>query len=640
MANEISASIPKNDLKVAQTLPTRLSIRVPRPADSTPRAAATEPTPVLESPLSTDYDLDFARASSPKTSNIDSNDITSQATVTSTLITDSSSEDEDFAAQGLEALAAAAAPVISTTRNTIAPSPMSSTESAVDEDMSLASLFAPTNISLDSLVERHVADPGKRPMALNTLLDIINRTNHLLQSASISLRVDHIFIQFLSRLLPYEAARTQRADFAYLLVVPEFLPAVAVVLSRLTRLSAVALSLTQATTALQSTLFDVLLVIEPVVRMLPELMKLPSVNAELRALEQYLIESAVWQECAPFYRLLADEDSVQANVNPVISKLARPIYASHKALESLTGFASNGSALTRLELFFRKFLRLASIRLQLATRALGLPLMVSQLAWEFFVELAGSEGHFVDGHRCKLFYRRHLNHILMAVLFSVARLSDQERTFAQIAACLPDSHYYWNKKESEDDEETELMHAWMDMRTGRISKVFVSEDGGDRGSSFCDFFTFYNQIFLPPLQRRLQRLVDVQEEVRHQSKRHRMSQSSMSLLCTEKLFTSAPIPSPKPRRHLSDNVSIEVARVDGFRQTPSPFPSQSFQYINPVQKQYTPPVVHNSTSSTPYSDEELTSEPKTDDASIILQYHQQQIRSPKSSLRSAVPHKT
>ena len=232
----------------------------------------------------------------------------------------------------------------------------------------------------------------------------------------------------------------------------------------------------------------------------------------------------------------------------------------------------------------------------------------------------------------------------MAVLFSVARLSDQERTCAQIAACLPDSHYYWNKGEAEDGAEAELMHTWMNLRTGRISKVFAGND-----EAFCDYYTFYNDIFLPPLQHRLLHITEIQDDAHQQQhKRPRRATAPGLWLPTERLFTSAPVPSPMPVRQLSDHVSIEMAPIDAHRRALSPTSSSSvqmFHYVDPIQREPPSPAPQNS-CSTSYSssayyteDEAPTSEPHTD-TSNSLQHHQQLLRSPKSSLRAAIPHKT
>ena len=158
--------------------------------------------------------------------------------------------------------------------------------------------------------------------------------------------------------------------------------------------------------------------------------------------------------------------------------------------------------MTRLEIFFRKYLRLASQRLQLATLRLGLSNSVTQLSWEFFFDLIKSEG----GNGVEMFKNRHLNQILMATIYCCAGLLEEERSFHQICQVLPSS---------------QSNATWS-------TKVSISADTEDS----CDFFTFYNEIFLPPLRKRIEALLlQFKEEKKKDSK-----------WILNELFTTAPFP--------------------------------------------------------------------------------------------------
>jgi hypothetical protein len=611
-----------------------------------PRAAA---------PLSKGSEEDEPqRAPSPRTSAIDSNDLPSQTTTVRSasveVPSDSESspspspsspspspsaaavpgiefeEDSSEAVQGLEALAAAAAPAAPALRTLLSPSP---TPAAADtEARVLSRLFGSleADSAEDTAWERFVSPSEPLRKAVKGRVGaVIEKADSCMAAACMTLRIGPIMARFLTRLLSQETQRLGRADFSAMLLARDFLPAVCTVLLRLPHIVRAALSVEDTAKAMDVALFDVLLAIEPTLRAFPELLRLPDLQRSVRALEEHLMESCVWMEPeGPLYPLLEAECSATGDAHggtlssPLLASVSK-LRASKKALEALSGFTSSGASLTRLELFFRKFLRLASVRLQVATKSLGLPAAVAQMSWEFFVELVEAEGR---PGRARLFQHRHLNQILMAVLYAVARMLDHERTFAQIASSLRGCQRHLGLTVS----------SWIDPATGHTAPVRC-----DRQRS-CDYFTFYNEIFLPPLQKRLLRLLHL-----HQRAVEEMDWESGSLLSPpvtsatdtkrlrsasaanpnapngpvqllDRLFTPAPLPAPLPSRNLSPNVCLELAsltsplRSGPSRGHPKAVPaSTTYELYDPASggAKGTGFAAGQGTSETEYDDEDV-----------------------------------
>ena len=384
--------------------------------------------------------------------------------------------------------------------------------------------------------------------AKDKLNAIISKSDALLQSKSISMSLGDIFPLFLQRIIEQESSRTGKSDFTTFLMDDQFISSSATVILMLPRLISILFRVEEVASALSSNLFDILIAIEQVLKAMPELMKLPETQRRLQQLQQFLLEDAVWRvgegsEGSIIYELLRKEmKSVNVVVDcpsNIVSTLSG-IRSSQRALETLTGFPVSGMPLTRLELFFRKYLRLAAQRLQYATIRLGLSPFVTQLAWEFFFDLVKREGHQT------FFKNRHLNQILLATIYCSSNLVEEERTFQQICQVLPS---------------VQIKTTWL----------FTSD-----GRRPCDFYTFYNEIFVPSLKKRIESFLNHQ-----QTRQQKDSLEPRWIL--DGLFTSAPFPST-PQYQLSTNVTLNrLNQPKSESRATSTSTRTRYEWINPLE---------------------------------------------------------
>lgn len=380
--------------------------------------------------------------------------------------------------------------------------------------------------------------------AKKKLIEIIGRADNLLSSNGIAMSLKNVLPLYLKKLIEQESLRIGKKDLTGLLMNENFISASATVILLIPRLVSCIVSVEKVSEALNSNLFDVLLAIENVLKVIPELVKMEEVQSRMKQLQQVLLESLVWKVKngeSDLYKLLRSEfKSIEwENENfcsVSILKTLSGVRSVNKALETLSGFPSIGSRTTRLEIFFRKYLRLAAQRLQFATLRLGLSSSVTQLAWEFFFDLVQSEG--INESR-EIFKNRHLNQILLAIIYCCAGLLEEERSLQQIYQVLPNS---------------------------QNNNTWLSKEGGDT----CDFYTFYNEIFVPPLKKRIETFLNRFEDEGKDDK-----------WILNELFTTAPFPL-NPLHQIAANITLNrlnqpKPRIQAHSTTKyewmSPFPS-------------------------------------------------------------------
>lgn len=450
--------------------------------------------------------------------------------------------------QGLEALAASA----------VAASLPKASRPIEEESEILGNIF---NSSFDEqvlldLYKKHCSETA----ATDKLREIIDKSDELLKSKSITMSLQNIFPLFIERIIQQEVKRTGgKSDLTNLLTDENFLSSSATVILMLPRLISILFTIEDVSTALNSNLFDVLLSIEQVLRALPELQKLPATQKSMQNLQNILLEDSVWKANEgenTLYKLMKLEfnETVEdiTSASSAISSTLTGIRSCQKALETLSGFQISGVRLTRLELFFRKYLRLAAQRIQYATLRLGLSPSITQFSWELFFELVQQEGNN------ELFQNRHLNQILLSVIYCTSHLLEDDRTFQQISQVLPSA---------------QSQNTWLN--------GFNDEKSGD-------FYTFYNEKFIPPLRKKIETFL---------KKRENSDGSDGTKWILNELFTSAPFPI-NYLHHMTPNITLN--RLNQPKPQPSKILSQKYEWINPAGSSHLidplPPQTPNSTS--------------------------------------------
>jgi hypothetical protein len=476
-----------------------------------------------------------------------------------------SSEDPTFGLQALAASAAASLPETTTDR---VSSPPESPQ--FDEVEYLGKLF---NFQLKeteiSRIYNENCSETYSESAKKKLYEIIERADNLLSSNGIAMSLKNILPVFIQKLVEQETSRTGKKDLTGLLMNESFLSASATVILLIPRLVSCIISVEQVSVALNSNLFDVLLAIENLLKTMPDLMKLEEIQIRMKQLQQNLLESLVWKsrnnsENSVLYELLKSELKQFEDCPETISKVLSGVRSAQRALETLSGNFPSSSRVTRLEIFFRKYLRLSSQRLQFATLKLGLSNSVTQLAWEFFFDLIQSEG--IN----EIFKNRHLNQILLATIYCCSGLLEEERSLPQICQVLPSSQG----------------------NTTWLSKVSI----GDSGDS-CDFYTFYNEIFLPHLRRRIETFLT---RFKGEGKDDKWK------WILNELFTTAPFPK-NPSHKIASNVIVSLNRLNQFNLRNSsnsitkyewqcPYPPQDLQCHDDEHEQIRMPQTPSNTS--------------------------------------------
>lgn len=471
--------------------------------------------------------------------------------ITSTASTSAATTDD--LNQGLKALADASIPA----ERISSPTEEEGIISHFNEDEILGKLFTSSDLD-ESKISQIYSDycrPEMVPEARVKLTKIIEKSDSLLQSKSISMSLKNIFPLFIQRVIEQETKRTGKTDFTNLLLDDLFLSASATVILMLPRLISILFRVEDVASTLNSNLFDVLLTIEQVLKALPELLKLPETRRRLNQMEQILLEESVWRvsgneggscTASVIYELLRMEfKSIACTTKcplTIISTLSG-IRSSQRALETLSGFPSTGGGfrLSRLELFFRKFLRLAAQRLQLATFRLGLSPAVTQLSWELFFDLVQREGSHhqdqQDREDSNLFKNRHLNQILLSTIYCSSHLLEEGRTFSQISQVLP-SNTTWLTKTR-------------------------------------DFYSFYNEMFVPPLRKRIESFLQRRSEEKAAAEAEKGN-----LWILDGFLTTAPFPK-NPQFQLTTNITVN--RLNRSAKKPRVSPTTRYEWIDPTK---------------------------------------------------------
>ena len=439
--------------------------------------------------------------------------------------------------QGLEALAASA--IAASTEKTHDP------VVELNEDEILGTIFnKPVDLEIIKLLyKEHCSDES----AFEKLMGIIRKADELLKSKNISMSLKNIFPLFIERIIQQERKRTGNLDFTKLLLDEDFLSASATVILMLPRLISILFRVEEVALALDSSLFDVLLSIEQVLKAIPELQGLPSTQKRLQQLQNILLEDSLWRSgnAMDMFKLIQAEfaqvESLKQVVNTQnlgISKTLTGIRSSQRALETLSGFPVSGARLSRLELFFRKYLRLAAQRLQYATHRLGLSQSITQLSWELFFDLIQQE----DGGRdtCSLLRNRHLNQILLSIIYCASHLFEDDRSFQQISQVLPSA---------------QSQGAWL------------------KGTSDCDFYTFYNEKFIPPLRRKIETFLLKRENTN--------PLEFDATIPLNGLFTTAPFPINQ-LHYVTPNITI-----NRLNQRKAPISTDKYEWIDPTKNTIT-----------------------------------------------------
>lgn len=190
--------------------------------------------------------------------------------------------------------------------------------------------------------------------------------------------------------------------------------------------------------------WDLLLVIEPVVRVEPLFQQDPSLNALILEQERWILHYGIWQKEYPLYYLLQQE---AGHKRPRTRRDS--VGSPSKALRSMTctPLGENGS-LTSLEFFFRKFLRSMAAIIDRTVRELGLGSSVQHITWTLFMSA------LEDELELRLLHKRHALTIVACAVYSIAKLFDQDRSFSQIITCLhahfPHYNDHWYKQILDD----------------------------------------------------------------------------------------------------------------------------------------------------------------------------------------------
>lgn len=207
-----------------------------------------------------------------------------------------------------------------------------------------------------------------------------------------------------------------------------------------------------AAEAVRAEPFDTVLVIEAVLRHAPG--RTAEAMERMKAYEEELLMGGVW--ATDHIYTLIEEDRART------ARLAAAVDSPRKALLSMTAAAESVSRVTRLELFFRKYFRLAVRTIDAVCRGLQLPDALQEAVWRAWLGMI----EFVEpAHR--LLQRRTLPQVMAALVYSVCRFHDLARTFRQIVAVLP----------------ADYKAIWM-----------------GEGQRPADLIAFYNQLFLPAMQ--------------------------------------------------------------------------------------------------------------------------------------------
>lgn len=305
-------------------------------------------------------------------------------------------------------------------------------------------------------------------------------------------------------------------------------------------------------TALKISVLDVALLIETVMKAESNAASqgfnaLPtSILLKLQRWESHLVAWGVWQEEEIFQLYQLDSSAVSNTAAPRTRTRRRslsvpptprtppPPVSSRakssplKALESMTSVESaselSGGRL-RLQVFLRKYLRLAATLLDRVCQGLSLPHKCRDLGWKLL--LRGMEGE-ID-----LFRQRHLLQILIMIVYSVGKLCDHALTFTQIITAM--------RSES-----------LLQMAGERLYRRIPLKQ-----RDHVDIVHLYNHEFLPRMRNRIYSLNEEEEQQQPMPSSISPSQPPMPLTPTSLVTIS---PSPLKDR-LSNHHSCEITNT-------------------------------------------------------------------------------
>ncbi len=384
----------------------------------------------------------------------------------------------------------------------------SSSYSPILEDECLRSIYGEDSLddSFTKRIQLHCRKPEETEAIVEACCGALS--SHLMTEHSISLHFQPAMHRLLLSLCQQESIRLSspsnenenKPDLTALLTARPFLASVAALLAWLPRTVASCVRMEELVGLVEAELLDVLMGIEVVLRSFPQLIPLPMLSMRLKHLQQFLLEEGIWSGQL-IYNLISSELPPPAPSSNDPLQLS-PLRSPQKALESLTGYSPPGARLSRLELVFRKLLRLAIQRLQMACSRSALDAGICQMAWEWFVELIEAEGVVTSSkidsntnsntssnidsitnsntnsiiNSYDLLRNNHLNQVLMAILYTVCRLKGSPRTFHQLSSLLPCSPL-------------STQPHWYLRVTGQ------------------DYYAFYNERFLPRMQQKIAKIV-------------------------------------------------------------------------------------------------------------------------------------
>lgn len=221
--------------------------------------------------------------------------------------------------------------------------------------------------------------------------------------------------------------------------------------------------------------WDLLMVMEPLVRADTLIQVDRVLNSRITASERYILQVAIWQSENPLYDLLQKEALTQKRPRTRRDSIGSP----SKALRSMTSTSViDEGSLTGLEFFFRKLLRLSASIIDRATADLGLSGSVRQTAWSLFV------GSLEDELSLQLLLGRNLLTIIACSVYSIAKLLDEDRSFAQVISSIQQRQRFDHLPRSDHED------AWF----RHISR------GPLATATHCDIVEFYNTIYLSKMK--------------------------------------------------------------------------------------------------------------------------------------------
>lgn len=222
--------------------------------------------------------------------------------------------------------------------------------------------------------------------------------------------------------------------------------------------------------------WDLLMVMEPLFRADTLIQVDRTLNSRITASERYILQVAIWQSESPLYDLLQKEALTQKRSRTRRDSLGSP----SKALRSMTstGAIDEGS-LTGLEFFFRKLLRLSASIIDRAVADLELSGSVRQTAWSLFM------GSLEDELSLQLLLGRNLLTIIACSIYSIAKLLDEDRSFAQVISAIQQRQRF-DYLLRNDHEDVWFRH----ISRGPLAAT----------TTCCDIVEFYNTIYLSKMK--------------------------------------------------------------------------------------------------------------------------------------------